>query len=317
VGLLALVLLSVEVPVRAQIYTQQVRFGSRGEGNGQFRAIEDIALDGQGNVYVADGYRVQKFSNSGKFLRKFGSQGNGNGQFKPLHGTGGVAVDQAGNIYISDRGNNRVQKFDRDGRFVSTFGTPGNGNGQFKHPGPLAVDRTGNVYVIDTGNYRVQKFDGSGRFLLKFGRGDGWQRRDRQGRLTLADGMFLYPSDIAVDVAGNVYVAEKLRRRIQKFSSTGKFLGKFGSQPSGYEDFEGTTKIAVDSIGNVYVADRPVRIFHRNGKLISQFNTANTGHKGSVIVSGIGVDTKGNVFVAYQDNDGTRVHKFRRRYLAP
>lgn len=314
-GLLALVLLFAAVPVRAQIYTQQVRFGSRGEGNGQFREIHGLALDAQGNVYVADQYRVQKFSSDGRFLSKFGSRGVSNGQFK--WGTSGIAVDRAsGDILVSDGANHRVQRFDKNGRFISTFGTPGKGGGEFNQPGALVVNRAGNVYVVDANNYRIQEFDKQGRFLRAFGSGDGWQRRDRRGRLTVKDGQLLYPSDIALDANGTVYVAERLRDRIQKFSSNGKFLGKFGSQPSGYES-QNSVKIAVDAGGNVYVADSRVRIFNRNGKLISQFGTANTGHKGPVGAAGIAVDAKGNVFVAYHDNDGTRVHKFRRRYLAP
>jgi sugar lactone lactonase YvrE len=129
------------------------------------------------------------------------------------------------------------------------------------------------------------------------------------------DGQLLYPSDIAVDASGTVYVAERLRDRIQKFSGDGKFLGKFGNQPSGYEE-QGSVKITVDASGNVYVADSRVRIFNRHGKLISQFGTANTGHKGPIRPTGIAVDAKGNVFVAYHDNDGTRIHKFRPRRLA-
>lgn len=315
-GLLALVLLFAAIPGRAQIYTQQVRFGSRGEGDGQFRVIVDIALDAQGNVYVADKYRVQKFDNNGKFVRKFGGQGNGDGQFRYLHGTGGVAVDPvAGYVYVSDWGNNRIHKFDRDGRFISTFGVSGKGNGQFKYPGPLATDRAGNLYVLDAGNGRVQKFDRNGRFLLKFGRpGDGVYR---YGRYVLHDGEFGKPSDIAVDPAGNVYVAEALINRVQQFSSSGKFLNNSGDQPQGYQELHGTIKIAFDSVGNGYLAQRSVRISNRNGKLISQFSTANTSHKGPSGAAGIAVDAKGNVFVAYHDNDGTRVHKYRRRYLAP
>jgi DNA-binding beta-propeller fold protein YncE len=97
----------------------QSTFGSNGTGNGQFSFPFGIAVDGGGNIYVADAFnnRVQVFDSGGAFQSTFGSFGSGNGQFNsPI----GIAVDSGGNIYVADSDNNRVQVFNSSGVFVST-----------------------------------------------------------------------------------------------------------------------------------------------------------------------------------------------------
>jgi DNA-binding beta-propeller fold protein YncE len=132
---------------------------------------------------------------------------------------------------------------------VSAWGTFGSGNGQFIGVEGIAVDSQGNVYVVDGQNHSVQKFDGSGTYLTKWG---------SEGKTA---GQFSYPVGIAVDDDDNVYVADTGNSRIQKFTSSGKFLvtwGKYG-EASGPLDapgqFDEVTGVAVDSNGNVYVAD--------------------------------------------------------------
>ena len=97
-----------------------------------------------------------------QFLSKWGSQGSGDGQ---LNFPDGIAVDEAGNVYVADRDNHRVQKFGADGRFLLTWGSEGGGDGQFNNPRAVSVDRVRNVYVVDqatAGTYgtgiRIQKF---------------------------------------------------------------------------------------------------------------------------------------------------------------
>ena len=94
------------------------KWGSCGSGNGQFYYPYGVAVDGSGNVYVADtdNYRIQKFSSDGTFLTTWGSSGSGDGQFYYPYG---VAVDGSGNVYVADTGNNRIQKFSPDGTFLT------------------------------------------------------------------------------------------------------------------------------------------------------------------------------------------------------
>ena len=99
------------------------------------------------------------FTTSGDFLREWGASGGGDGQFdRPL----GIAVDEAGNVYVADTANNRVQVFSSTGEFRQTWGSRGSGDGQFIGPRGIEVDRVGYVYVADTANDRVQVFSSTG-----------------------------------------------------------------------------------------------------------------------------------------------------------
>jgi DNA-binding beta-propeller fold protein YncE len=110
-----------------------------------------------------------------------GISGEGDGQFNQ---PAGIAVDSAGNVYVTDSFNFRIQKFDSSGNFLRMWGfgvstgaaefeictadcqagISGGGNGQFSMPAGLSVDSAGNVYVTDRTNHRVQKFDSNGTF---------------------------------------------------------------------------------------------------------------------------------------------------------
>lgn len=130
---------------------------------GKFDNPHGIAVDGSGNIYVADtgNDRIQKLDASGRFILLFGRPGSSTGE---LDSPNGVAVDSGGNVYVLDSGNDRVQKFDSNGKFLSSIGSAGfqQGSGKFFAPSGIAVDASGNVYVADTGNYQVQVISMSG-----------------------------------------------------------------------------------------------------------------------------------------------------------
>jgi sugar lactone lactonase YvrE len=123
---------------------------------------EGVALDGDGNIWVADnGNRVLKFSSEGHLLAQWDRLGTADGE---LHIPMAIAVDEQGRVFVSDQGN-RVQVFAPDGTFLGAWGSPGVEPGQFNDPVGLALDGLGHAYVVEHFGSRVQKF----RLLPPFG----------------------------------------------------------------------------------------------------------------------------------------------------
>ena len=133
------------------------KWGSEGEGDGQFTWLESVDIDSADNVYVADmkNHRIQKFTSDGNFIMTWGSKGEGDGQLK---NPAGVALDSSDRVYVTDQDNGRIQVFIGNGTFIEKWGTTGEDKGQFLEPEGIDVDNSGHVYVADTGNNRVQVF---------------------------------------------------------------------------------------------------------------------------------------------------------------
>src|SRR2546421_5207551 len=175
------------------------------------------------------------------FLLKWGSTGSANGQFITPRG---IATDSAGNVYVADQ-NDRVQKFDSSGVFQFKFATGGSSAGAVIAASGVAVDAAGNIYVTDSDPDRtsgmVQKFNSSGTFVLSWGtQGSG-------------NSQFFGAGGVAVDSAGNVYVADIGNHRIQKFSSTGTFIATWGSNGTSNGKFGGPQSIPIDGAHKGYV----------------------------------------------------------------
>ncbi|MGH9910457.1 MAG: Ig-like domain-containing protein, partial [Nitrososphaerales archaeon] len=114
----------------------------------------------------------------------------------------------------------------------------------------------------------------------------------------IGDGQFSYPSGVAVDSSGNVYVADYYNSRIQKFDSSGGFITKWGSSGSGDSQFDGPLGVAVDSSGNVYVTDLyQIQKFDSSGGFITKWGSDDIGDGQFSSPYGIAVDSAGNVYV--------------------
>ncbi len=222
-------------------------WGSKGTGNGQFNEPWGIAVGPQGQVYVADtwNHRVQEFDANGKFIRSWGSTPVGQPESGPgqFFGPRAIAVDSAGNVYVTDTGNKRVEKFSPDGKFLASYGGPGTGLGFFNEPVGIAVDRAGDFFVADTWNQRIEKFGPNFQPLMSWPV-DGWTSK------SVTDKPYL-----AVDSAGNVYVTDPQGNRVIEFNSNGQLLADWGKLGTDSTSFRLPTGIAVDAVGNIYVTD--------------------------------------------------------------
>ncbi len=220
--------------------------GGRGTGKGEFDSPTGMAVDGNGNVLIADtgNGRIEKFSPNGTFITSIG-------QFEAPNG---IAIDHTGNIYVAEIGSkHRVQKLAPDGTFIAQW-APG-----LYGPRRIAVGPDDSVYLVDSGRNRIVKFSSDGQVLATWGsEGNG-------------DGQFKGFSSVAVDPINNkVYVADSLNSRIQVFDSDGKFLTKWlvpeWGRPYGFED------LAIDSQrGRLYASSAnmgAVLVFDLNGNRI-------------------------------------------------
>ena len=137
----------------------------------------------------------------------------------------GVAVDTAGNVYVTDTWNHRIQVFTIQGVYQRQWGTLGNGDGQFRFPAHLDFGPGGSLFVADSNNHRVQVFDANGTFQRKFG-----LPGPAAGRLWL-------PVGIDVTGDGYVYVSDTYNYRLQKFTTNGDYVAQWnetaGANPIG------------------------------------------------------------------------------------
>jgi hypothetical protein len=310
------------------------------------QAFIGVAVDGTGNVYVADtgNDEIRKITSNGLVITLAGAapaaigSADGTGSEAQFDYPSSVAVDGAGNVYVADTGNNTIRKIMSGGVVTTLAGTAGviggsaDGTGsaaQFGHPSGVAVDGAGNVYVADTYNNTIRKITPGGvvttlagatyNTIPKFG-GDP-SNTDGTG----SEARFYWPSGIAVDGAGNVYVADTYNCTIRKITPGGvvtTFAGR--AQAPGSADGTGSAAlfnypagVAVDGNGNVYVADtrnNTVRKISPNGLVATLAGSA--GVTGSAdgtgrgaqfnIPSGLAVDGAGNVYVADFGNDTIR-----------
>jgi sugar lactone lactonase YvrE len=190
----------------------------------RFYSPGGIAIDSNGNLYVTDysNQRIRKITPDGTVSTLAGS---GSGGYKDgaaadaqFYEPQGIAIDRAGNIYVSEGGNNTIRKITPD-RIVSTLaGNKAAGYkdaagtaAQFINPLGIATDSTGNVYVADWGNHRIRKISPAGVVTTLAGDGEPWF-----GDGPAHSAHFNYPSGIAIDANGVIYVADQDNNRVRK-----------------------------------------------------------------------------------------------------
>jgi uncharacterized protein (TIGR03437 family) len=299
----------------------------------QLNDPQGVAVDAAGNLYIADTYnnRIRKVSNGVIVtVAGTGTQGysgdNGPAISAELGFPYGVAVDAAGNLYIADFGNNRIRKVS-NGVITTvagngTYGYSGdNGpatSAQLNYPEGVAVDAAGNLYIADTSNNRIRKVS---KGVITTVAGGGSVLLGDNGPATSAQ---LYnPIGVAVDSAGNLYIADPNEGRLRKVSNGvittvaggGSVLGDNGPATSAQVSPAG---VAVDSAGNLYIADSLNNRIRKvsNGIITTVAGTGTSGYGGDngpatdaqlSDPQGVGVDAAGNVYVADSDSNRIRV----------
>lgn len=309
-------------------YTFYNKWGTFGEGEGQFAAPYDVIVDSSGDVFVADSnnHRIQKFDSIGTFNTAWGRE--------DLHGAWGIGMDSLRRVYVADPNFDKIAMFivaeNGTGVLFKEWGTFGSGDGQFNSPTDVAVDHTTQeVYVADLVNSRVQKFtisdpcpEGTTQIV------SGVCFVTKWGEFGSGNGQFNGPSGVAVDSSGHVYVADLRNHRIQKFTGTGIFIGAWGTFGSGDGQFYLPNRVSVDSSGHVYVADTEN---HRIQKFkIQKFNISLPCPEGTTQIifgvcfitkwgtfgsgdgqfknpRGISIDSSGDVYVADANNNRIQV----------
>lgn len=258
-----------------------------------------LATDSAGNIFFAesDTYRVRKIDPEGRVTTVAGSGLAGDsGDGGPATGARigrieGMAIDRSGNIYLADAANYRIRRVDPSGTIdtiagTGEWGSDGDGgpaaNATVTPVYGLATDQQGNLYISESWNDSVRKIDPQGTISTVAGTGEQGHSGDG-GPATEA--RLNRPRGIAIDTAGILYIADANNHKVRRVDPNGTIATVAGTGDEGYSGDGGLATearlnepyaVAVDSFGNIYIADadnRTVRKVDRDGIITTAAGT--------------------------------------------
>ncbi len=326
-------------PVTPTLALLAGNMGGAGNNDGpvataHFGAPYSVATDTSGNVYVADSGNntIRKITPAGIVSTLAGTPGvqgsaDGSGPAASFYYPTGVATDTSANVYVADSGNNTIRKITPAGIVSTLAGTPGvqgnaDGSGaaaSFSYLSGIATDSAANIYVADKWNSTIRKITSDGVVTTLAGTPGIYGSADGSGPAA----SFYYPTGVATDSAGNVYVADyNIIRKITPAGVVSTLAGTpgVGGSSDGIgaaASFNYPSGIAADSLGNVYVADSnndTIRKITPAGVVSTLAGTPGvTGSTDGTAAAasfyfptGVATDSAGNVYVADSDNDTIR-----------
>jgi len=229
-------------------------------GAGMFVFPHGIAVDKDGNVYVADadgkngkGHQGVKFSPEGKVLLTLGKAGMPGDGPDYFNRPSGVVVAPDGTIFVADGhggdSNARIVKFSADGKFIKAWGKKGASPGEFNEPHGIALDSSGRVFVADRANSRIQIFDRDGKFLAE------WRQFGRPSGIFIDKNDVIYVADPQTEDKEGCPSDPGCRRGIRIGSAEDGIVKYFIPRPNPKEDQAGGEGVTADGSGNVFGAE--------------------------------------------------------------
>ncbi len=270
--------------------------GNEGNSNGtnnlaSFNSPTGIAIDGAGNLYVADSGNdlIRQITSSGNVLNFAGGDTivaeNGIGRHSSFSSPIGITIDAGGNLFVADAGNNLIRKIAPDST-VTTFATSPSGFANLiNNPTGVAVDNKGNVYIANYLSNNILISDNLGNINVFAGSGSFGNSNG-----SLATASFYYPNSVAVDNKRNIiYVADGVNNLIREITPDGMVSTFAGSGRADIiangkgtnASFNGPSGLAVDAAGNVYVADTNNNLIRKITPDGTVSTVAGNGHQGA------------------------------------
>jgi sugar lactone lactonase YvrE len=246
----------------------------------------------------------------------------------------GVAFDAPGNLFIADQYNNRIRRVDTNGIITTVAGKRGGGsysgdggaatNASLNYPTGVAFDAFGNLFIADQYNYRIRRVDTNGIITTVAGKSGSGYSGDGSAATNAS---LNYPTGVAFDSFGNLYIADPYNNRIRRVDTNGIITTVAGKSSSGYSGDGGMatnaslfypSRVAFDSFGNLFIVDNSnnrIRRVDTNGIITTVAGNGTNGYSSDggaatnaslYYPADVAFDAPGNLFIADQYNNRIR-----------